>query len=367
MRALALLLVMSAWLQPSNAQSSGKTAVTGEQGVVVPSRVLTVATVLTLPTQVASRFRQPLSCDQDGNLYLESDEFGFPGIHKISPKGEQLAIFQATSNPDLRLIDLSQSFALAQDSELYELVYPHGQITRYVVVYRSDGSFKANIKLEPGFGWVPSALAVFPKGQMLITGQRYDVDPRSGMMWPFTGIFSSDGTLLKEIQLEDDTILRDKAKAGDVRFKSSLNPTSNRAISFSRMELGNDGNVYLMRAVTPAIFYAISPGGETVRRFSVDPGDPSYRPIAMHISGRRIAVLFSDSEYRKIMKIVDLEGQQVATYSADGNIAVGNTGATKKTRYLGGAFACYFANPDRFVFLGTDEHDKLEFRTAEGR
>lgn len=76
------------------------------------------------------------------------------------------------------------------------------------------------------------------------------------------------------------------------------------------MEAGADGNIYLMRWTAPAIFYAISPGGEVVRRFTVDPGDRNYRSVTMHISGSRIATLFLQPHTKEtLMKITDLEGQ----------------------------------------------------------
>jgi hypothetical protein len=123
-----------------------------------------------------------------------------------------------------------------------------------------------------------------------------------------------------------------------------------------------------MRSTSPAIFYALSAGGEVLRRFTVDPGDISYGPVAMHVSGNRIAVLFREPQTQeKIMKIVDLEGRELATYSADVRYPADAEGKERKTQALGGAFACYTTNPDRFIFLATGADDKLRFRIAEAR
>ena len=52
-----------------------------------------------------------------------------------------------------------------------------------------------------------------------------------------------------------------------------------------------------------------------VRRFVVDPGDEGLAPVAMHIASNRIAVLsFHEQTKEKRMKIVDLEGHEIATY-----------------------------------------------------
>ncbi len=252
-------------------------------------------------------------------------------------------------------------FAVSPSGELYEFVFPVDEITRYVMVYKSDGTYKSAIKLQPGFAWTPSTIAVFASGDLLVSGLEYDKDKKNAM-WPFTGIFSSDGTLLKEVKLEDDDALRDLAASGDARVTSTTNLSANYAIEFGQSQAAADGNVYLMRWVTPTIFYALSPGGGVVRRFLVDPGDDSFRLAAMHIVGNRIAVLFYQPQTgEKQMKVVDLEGHEIATYDqikVDGK---------PKNDFLGSAFACYTEDPQRFTFLTTGDGDKLELRAAEGR
>src|ERR1019366_5900697 len=106
--------------------------------------------------------------------------------------------------------------------DLYELVYPH-EMYQYVFAYKSDGTFKSAIKLNLGFRWSAHSLAVFPSGQLLISGFEYDRDPAAAT-WPFTGIFAADGSLLKEIKLEDDDTLRDMAASGDSRVSSPTVP-----------------------------------------------------------------------------------------------------------------------------------------------
>jgi hypothetical protein len=318
-----------------------------------------VQTVLTAP-ELAGELDNPLTCDSDGNLYLQSEHYGVSGIRKLNLKGERTAIFQPNGNPDLKIEGVGY-FALEPNGELYQLVFPH-ELARYVIVYKSDGTYKSAIKLQAGFPWMPATLAAFPSGDLLVSGLEYDRDTQNGAMWPFTGIFSSDGTLLKEVKLEDDDELRELAASGDARVTSATNPQENRAIEFGQMQTAADGNVYLMRWITPTIFYAISSGGAVIRRFTVDPGDESYRPAAMHIAGNRIALLFFQPQtMEKRMKIVDLEGREIATYDelrVDGKPKYG---------LLGTAFACYTENPQRFTFLSTGDDSRLELRTAEAR
>jgi hypothetical protein len=195
---------------------------------------------------------------------------------------------------------------------------------------------------------------------MLIMGSEYDKD-RTAAMWPFTGIFASNGSLLKEVKLEDDETIHDMAAAGDERVSVPGIPQSNRALANTQIEMAADGNGYLMRWTNPAIIYAISPGGEVVRRIKVDPGDAAYGPGTMHVFRNRIAVMFIEpNTFEKIMKIVDLEGHELATYNevrANG----------KPQALLTGAFYCYTENPTRFTFLGANDDSKLQFWIAEPR
>jgi hypothetical protein len=284
--ALAVTSVLACRAQSAGVSRKSKTQEAERQP---PNGHFILVQTISAPADLATGFDEPLICDRSGNLYLQSTQ-DTGGVRKLNARGERTTVFQPTGDPSLK-IDFVGYFALGSDGELYQLTYPH-ELARYVFAYRSDGTFKSSIKLQPGFAWMPSTLAVFPSGNFFISALRYVRDEGRLAMAPFNGIFSSDGTLLKEVKLEDDDALRDLAASGETRVSSPTNPHANHAIEFGRAEAGTDGNIYLMRWVTPAIFYAISPGGEVVRRFTVDPEDEAYRPSAMHIADNRIAVLF---------------------------------------------------------------------------
>jgi hypothetical protein len=142
------------------------------------------------------------------------------------------------------------------EGELYLWVGSSIEITRYVLIFKPDGSYKSRIKLQPGFPWIPASIAVFANGSLLMTGQEF-VHGKDSAREPFTGIFSSDGNLMKRLSLADD------------------DPTNNRAVAWGQMAAAKDGNIYVTRWLSPAILYAVSPGGEVVRRITVDPGDPA--------------------------------------------------------------------------------------------
>ena len=311
---------------------------------------------ITSPTEIAAAFYPPLRCDSDGNLYLRTDSGSVPAIHKLNAKGEKLALFEVSSNPDLKDVE-GHDFALDVDGgELYELVYPG----RYVFVYKSDGTFKTAVKLKPGFPFSPKKISVFASGQFLISGEKYDAN-LTGVGWPFTGIFAADGSLLKELEIGDERDLHEMAASGDTLVAPPDNAKGNRAVDNGQVEIGSDWNAYVMRWTNPAIFYAISPGGEVVRRFAVDPAESVYRPAAMHVHKNRIAVLFVKKQSDdKLLKVVDLEGQEIANYD-EFDINGKAQGA------MSAAFACYTENPTRFVFLGANDDNKIQFWIAGPR
>ncbi len=318
---------------------------------------LTRVEAVDVPSVVTTSFYPPFKCDSEGNVYFQNDPRA-PAIQKFNSKGEPVALFRPAPNTDKKL-DIAGSFAVAPGGDLYELVFPH-ELSRYVFTYKSDGTFKSAIKLDPGFPWMPSKLGVFPSGQMLIAGSEYDKD-RGAAMWPFSGIFAPDGSLLKEVKLEDDETLHDMAVAGDARVSEHENPQGNRAVDLSQIEMAADGNGYLMRWTNPAIIYAISPGGEVLRRLKIDSGELAFYPRTLHIFQNRIAILFIEpNTFEKVMKIVDLEGRELATY--DERRANG-----KPQAMLTGAFYCYTENPTRFVFLGANDDNRLQFWIVEPR
>lgn len=265
-------------------------------------------------SEMAQGFVDPLKCDGDGNLYLMSAVDATSGIRKLNARGERLALFVANSASDLQ-VQLATYFSVAPNGDVYQLAFLRKTIDRAVLVYSKDGKYKRHIKLNVNFDWVPSEVASFPDGDVLVAGSKSDPNSDVHVKLPFTALFSSSGTLRKQVALEDDEKIQDMAVSGDSRVVPPDHPFSNMAVVGGQMEAAGDGNVYLMRRMSPAIVYAVSPDGEVVKRFSVDPGNADYMPISMHIAGRRIAILFREPQTDEVsVKIVDLEGRELETY-----------------------------------------------------
>jgi len=100
-------------------------------------------------SEMASSFVEPLWCDQDGNVYLASDELA-TAIRKLNAKGERVALYQPIANPDIK-VGSTGYFAVRADGTLYVLTFAKNELSRYVLVFKPDGTYKTKIKLDPGF------------------------------------------------------------------------------------------------------------------------------------------------------------------------------------------------------------------------
>ena len=271
-----------------------------------------------------------------------------------------MAAFLASSVSTLD-VGFSWNFTVTPGGDVYQLFYVKKDANRYVVAFNKDGTYKSKIKLDAGFELLVSQVAVFPEGELLVTGQKFVRDGNKNVKWPFTGIFSASGNLLKEVSLKDDEELYNMASSNDPKVVSAPGRGTNSPVERGVLEVGDDGNAYVMRRLSPAIVYVLSPGGAVVRRLLIDPGagKKDYMPLSMHVSHGRIAILFHDSQTRnQVLKVIDLEGQEVATYQDD---------PVNGKPTLGVSFACFSSVPERYVFLGETADNRLEFKTAEPR
>jgi hypothetical protein len=314
---------------------------------------LTAAESVISKTETAWGFTE-LSCDSDGNVFLGPAGNG-DAIRKINAKAELVASFTPEANPDVKVYGVGR-YSVSRDGELYVPVGSQETHGWHLLVFKSDGSYSTNIKLDAGFGVQPATVTVFANGNLLITGMKLD---RSSKLFivPFTGIFRSDGRLLKEITLEQDEHLPDTSAMSNLQPGQAVPVITNRAVGWGQTEAAKDGNIYVMRWSSPVAFYAISAGGEVVKRFKVDPGAAYYVPDGMHIAGNRIAVMFRHGTDDRILRIVDLDGRELASYT----ISSDEIPASQRL----GIFACYSQNPERFTFLSSDDGFKLKITLAE--
>ncbi len=128
----------------------------------------------------------------------------------------------------------------------------------------------------------------------------------------------------------------------------------NRAISSGKAQVGDDGNVYLMRSTSPATIYVISSSGDVLRTLSIEPADNGQLPFDMRLAGGRIAVefgRFGGGSWN--LTVADAAtGQKVSDYGDE-------------SAY--GILACYSAKPERFTFLRVSDDNKLQMIHASAK
>jgi len=312
---------------------------------------LVVSDTAVSPTLGAGPVVVPLRCDDDLNVFFrpfsaQERPLTSP-VLKLDKHATLQATFSLMSSPELAGM-VSGDFFPTPDGELHELAWVPGKRIMYVLNFGKDGAFKSKVALERGFQ--PAQLAVFPKGEFLATGLEPTQWGQTERNKPFTALFNSSGKLIKMIRLEDDERITKAAASGDTDYVSSPTDHGNRAVELGDVAMGADGNAYLMRRTNPTIVYAISPGGEVVRRLSIDPGNPRMMPQAIHAAKGRLVIMYSIERAINFVVVDPTSGDVLVRYDSGPKI--------------GGAFAC--ASDKEFVFLGNDGADaKLTIDIAE--
>ena len=290
-----------------------------------------------LPTQFLGPAFNRVTCDGDGNLYARRHQ---PGDHakgpvqQITSKGALMHSFRV-EDPTL---DLSiADFFLAPNDDLYiagwSTVSPNTGGRIYLAHFGRDGSLKSKTRLVSE-EFFPSSLAVFNSGEILLTGTQGSGDNK-----PFTAVFASNGTLISKVYPPEDEELSRKAEEGDPSAHEA-GVYGNSFVEMGGAVGGSDGNVYLMRRTSPALIYVISPKGNIIRTLRIDLGDAKLLPEDIQSANNRLAISFGAPAGGRILKVVNLMGADVATYSIDESLSIGT-------------FACY--SPPALTFLSPDK------------
>jgi hypothetical protein len=319
----------------------------------VSERLLNLEATDIIKTQVQGSPFNRVGCDEDGNIYvriygLESARNGnllqVP-IQKVKTDGSLAETFEITSfDPDASGAD----FFVASQGELYQSAWKNRN-EMYLVRFASDGSMKSKTKLETSY-FMPHQVAVFKSGEILASGTIGEKGHT-----PFTGIFDASGKLISKLSASHDDLLKKGAETGDADVVSQrAGGAGITAVTLGDAVPGSDGNIYLMRSISPAAVYVISPGGELLRVLKVDAGDTTLFPIGMRGAPGKLAITFhhghDDLSVDGILKVIDYEGNPIATYGL-------------KASWAGGPLACY--TPPQFTFVNTRKDGFLYFFKAE--
>jgi hypothetical protein len=276
----------------------------------------------------------PLKCDDRGDVYFRFPSRGvYFDVARISSDGSQKATYRFSDDPDLKGAS-AQDFAIAEGGTIFELVQHQGY---YVVEFSADGKIKSKMKLVSEAPLNLSQLAALPGGNFFVSGSLVGDKTGHNAGKPFNAIFDSSGNLIRKISFKND------AKASKSPKKPDWVGESNPGTYYGQTLLGSDGNLYVMRAVSPAIVYVLSPDGSLVRTLRIQTSTKDARPWALLMQGGELAVEFdipdAKTDSDAIIRVVNARsGQAVVDY--------------RTTRQIS-SVACY--TRDGFTSIGSDE------------
>jgi hypothetical protein len=268
-------------------------------------------------TQITGPVFNRVTCDDAGNIYVrqvrdsEETDLERQPLLKITPNGALAGTFKISSaSPDLTFHD----FFVKSNGDVYLMgwsVEPANSGNRvYIVKFANNGSLKSVAHITSVEPFMPSAIAVFKSGEILLTGTQGDE-----LHTPFTAVFSARGNLIKKILDPEDDDLRRRAELGDEAVLSTSSNAGNSAVEFGTAVAGSDGNIYVLRSTSPALIFVISPRGELIRTLHIDPGDPDLVGLDLHTAVGKLALLFGRHDgMGSLLRIVNLEGHDIATH-----------------------------------------------------
>lgn len=286
-------------------------------------------------------------CDDAGDIYVRFMDAEMNKMHhgitkipikKIRPDGSVAATFRITEAfPDIS----GKDFFVSGDGRVYQAGFmPDGGV--YVVEFADSGSLKSKLRLD-STGFIPYHIARFESGAILLSGTTGLTNDHR----PFTGVFDANGRLIKEIYEPEDEDSRRRAEAGELDFIPEGTNSGNAFVWHGAAALGSDGNAYLLRAASPALVYVISPNGDVVRKLRIDPPDAGLVARGVKPSRGQLAISFLHrGMISGMIKVVDLKGTPVATFSSDNLRVPGLPGC-----FVSGGFAFLDDDIDHNLYL----------------
>jgi hypothetical protein len=283
-------------------------------------------------------------CDNAGNHYarvvpsVESplrDSTQQP-VRRIRPDGKIAGVFAV---PDgFR----TQRFFVTGDGEVYQLAWRDHELGNFILAFRSNGSVGAKIRLSAD-PFVPYQIAFFRTGDFLVSG----VGGEHGHSL-FTALFDVNGKLLHKIDESEDREFARRAAGGDKDFLTDVIDAGNAAGIFGDSVTGSDGNVYLLRAASPALIYVISPKGEILRKLHINPPGGGLRARGLLAAPGKLAIRFVESNgLAGTMLVVNLNGSLLTSHLSDNR----ETSPGVPGCYDGSSFTFVTSNEDHEIFV----------------
>ncbi|HEV2494197.1 MAG TPA: hypothetical protein VG204_14115 [Terriglobia bacterium] len=329
-----------------------------------------------------------VQCDANGNIYLVYGA-SFEATYVAIRNGVSLPVSKIS--PDAKSVvqfPIGQVQGYAEYHRMSYYVDPYGKVyalltalpherdykgpnwaDSLVVKYKDDGTVDSVVKLDEasrGEHFDAWTFGIFANGSFLVTGA--ELSEKHAPTKPFTAVFDRQGTFVAPLSLAHDvrpsSLKRPTRPSNSRRLSqtpqaeasggSPANEGRNWVVDVQQglMTGSVDGNLYLLRASTPARVYVITPAGSVLSELEVKPPELDMRPVQMSLAGQsNLLIEFShdrssgQSETRQSLALLDLgTGKITDTYRLPADA---------------GICACA-ASRNEFLFLDTSKDNQLE-------
>lgn len=386
--AAMLSVIPAAYAAKPQSHNVSPNTVQSKRSEAPPTRQLYLAGTVPFSAPPPMAIVAGVQCDADGNIYARyspalPNRFTLPKLPltRISLMSRSVVQFHVPT-PDGYAFVQSQGFYVEPDGSVYGLLAAYRQqpgpkaVPNFpvpmVVRYQDDGAVDSVIRLQlpQGVHVQPFRLAVFPDGHLLMTGLVMNspgrLPPSTGV---FTGIFDRGGGYAGPLTLPDDVkpepmghvpVFRPGVSASPGNAGAKGIPTAPHKsvkawfldVMFG-LTLGSpDGDIYLIRAGSPARVYVLSSGGTVLRRLMINPPVPGMIPSEASLTSVGALLL-------QFSQPMGAENAQPSRVLALADPSTGKITETYKAPPRAGAPACV-SPEDEILFLREGKAGHLE-------
>ena len=240
-------------------------------------------------------------------------------ILRISSDGQHMTKFDIANAPEIKASSgyNINDFVVRTDGTVVTLT---GAATKenvlFVAVAEIDPDDKTTSVIKVDSELRPSQIVPLPSGMFLLSGvmrssQGSGKEIRQSTK-PFTGIFDSQGRLVRMVKLPGDVKISDV----DSSDPEKADVSNLQAVYLSHFVAADDGTIYMLRNGSSPKVYVLSSYGDVIRSFPFVPPTADAMASSMFYSAGQLAFGFSLSDLKDfptdlVIRVIDAEDGHV--------------------------------------------------------
>jgi hypothetical protein len=284
----------------------------------------------------------PARCDREGNLYFRPLQDGTEPapIVRVSPEGS-VGFYNFKTGLENKKYPTPLTFTVDFWGLVYELlkIQPEDE-TPYLelVTYSADGQYRSAVELDVPPELDPSAFVALHSGNFLIAGKEKVKGPQEKVhsFRSFAAVVAPDGRLVRHFRSP-------RAGTPDKKiFEDDI------AQNYVEGEVGNDGNLYLLRGSLQATIDVVSESGTRIRSISLSPPMRNAIPFDLRLDKDRLLLTYIERRHNDPVPGGRDPSIIYAVFSSQSGQTLGNYVAGSSIK---GELSCF--QSDRVTFLTT--------------